>query len=266
MPASKRKFLNRDSLRQLVTLVAIASTFAINLWSNLSPIGGQNIGELSNSLFGDVLIIPANYAFIIWGLIYVGLFIFAAYQRRPAQSQNPRFRQGGYWLVAACVAQNIWVALFLLRQFVASVVAMVAILVCLAIYYLCLNVGTKQISRQERWRAQAPISIYLGWISVATIVNVAIALFSIQWGGWGLSDLAWTVIMMGIAALLGIWLLLERADTAFALVLVWALVAIAIKHLTQPLIAGVGFSLGAVLLLFSVWRLARRQGLPTRSG
>lgn len=149
MPSSSSKPLNRDRVRQIVTLLAIASTFLINLWSNLFPIGGQNIGELSNSLFEDVLIIPANYAFIIWGLIYVALFIFAAYQRRPAQSQNPRFRQGGYWLVAACVAQNVWVFLFLYRQFVASVIAMVAILACLAIYYLYLNVGTKQISAKS---------------------------------------------------------------------------------------------------------------------
>ncbi|MGB3493089.1 MAG: hypothetical protein WBA57_10200 [Elainellaceae cyanobacterium] len=261
MPFLSKRTLNRDKVRQLVTFVAIASTFLINLWSNLFPIGGENIGELSNSLFGEVLIIPANYAFIIWGLIYVALFMFAAYQRRPAQSQNPRFRQGGYWLVAACVAQNVWVGLFLFRQFAASVIAMAAILVCLAVYYLCLNVGTPQISRQERWRAQIPISIYMGWISVATIVNVAIALYHAQWSRWGLSDMGWTIILMGIAALLGIWLLLERSDTAFTLVLVWAFVAIALDKLSQPLIAGVGFSLSTVLLIFSIWRFSKKQSL-----
>lgn len=261
MPSLSSRPLNRDRVRQLVTLVAIASTFLINLWSNLFPIGGQNIGELSNSLFDDVLIIPANYAFIIWGLIYVALFIFAAYQRRPAQSQNPRFRQGGYWLVAACVAQNLWVGLFLFRQFVLSVVAMAAILVCLAIYYLALDVGTPHISRQERWRAQLPISIYMGWISVATIVNVAIALYSIEWNRWGLSPMGWTIIMMGVAALIGIWLLLERSDTAFVLVLVWAFVAIALEQLGNPLIAGGGFSLAAVLLMFSFWRFNQKQSL-----
>lgn len=101
----------------------------------------------------------------------------------------------------------------------------------------------------------------MGWISVATIVNVAIALYSIDWNRWGLSEMGWTIIMMGIAALIGIWLLLERADTAFALVLVWAFVAIAIKHLSQPLIAGAGFSLGAILLIFSFWRFSKKQSL-----
>jgi len=264
MPSLSSRPLNRDRVRQLVTLVAIISTFVINVWSNLFPIGGQNIGELSNILFEDVLIIPANYAFIIWGLIYVALFIFAAYQRRPAQSQNPRLRQGGYWLVGACIAQNLWVGLFLFRLFAVSVLAMAAILVCLAIYYLSLDVGTKHnISRQEKWRAHLPISIYMGWISVATIVNVAIALRSISWNGWGLSDMGWTIIMMGIAALIGIWLLLERSDTAFVLVLVWAFVAIALEQMGNPLIAGVGFSLAAVLLLFSFWRFNQKQSLSS---
>ncbi len=254
---------SQDYLRQRITLLAIASTFLFNLWSNFAPINGQSIGELSNILFQEVLIVPANYAFIIWGLIYVGLLIFAVFQLRSAQANNPRFRAGGYWLVAACVAQNIWVILFLLRQFVFSVVAMAAILISLAIYYRCLRVGSGDIPKKEVWRAHIPISIYMGWISVATIVNVAIALYSIGWMGGILSPVVWTVIMVAIAALIGIWLLLQRGDVAFPLVLVWAFVAIAIQHLDKPLIASVAISLGVVLLLFSLWQMSQQTRINT---
>lgn len=237
-------------------MLAIVSTFIINFWSNLFPINGQNIGELSNTLFQDVLIIPANYAFIIWGVIYIGLFFFAAYQLRADQANNPRFQRGSYWLVGACVAQNIWVVLFLLRYFVGSVVAMVAILISLAIYYRNLEIGS-EVPKKEFWRAQVPISIYMGWISVATIVNVAIALYSLNWAAWGLSPALWTVLMMGVAALIGIWILLQRSDKAYPLVLVWALVAIALKHLEKPLIAAVAFSLSIVLAIFTIWQSSK---------
>ena len=254
---------SRDYLRQLITLVAIASTFIINLWSNLFPINGENIGELSNTLFQEVLIIPANYAFIIWGLIYVELFIFAAYQMRSAQAANPRLRQGSYWLVGACVAQNLWVLLFLLRQFALSVVVMAAILISLAIYYRGLSVGTANVPKKEVWRAHVPISIYLGWISVATVVNVAIAFYSINWSGFGISPQAWTIIMMGVVALIGIWILIQHADVAYPLVFVWAFVAIAIKQIDQPFIAGVALSLSAVLSLFVLWHLTHHKRMNT---
>ena len=254
---------SQDYLRQLITFVAIVSTFIINLWSNLYPINGDNIGELSNALFQEVLIIPANYAFIIWGLIYVELFIFAVYQGRSAQANNPRLRQGSYWLVGACVAQNIWVLLFLLRQFSLSVVAMVAILISLAMYYRSLSVSTVNVPKKEVWRAHIPISIYLGWISVATLVNVAIALYSVNWSGFGISPQFWTIIMMGIAALIGIWILIQRTDVAYPLVFVWAFVAIAIKQIDQPFIAGVALSLSAILSLFLLWHQTHQKGMNT---
>ncbi|MEM7772206.1 MAG: tryptophan-rich sensory protein [Cyanobacteria bacterium P01_E01_bin.6] len=250
---------SQDYARQLITIVAIASTFLFNIWSNLFPINGENIGSLSNSLFQDVLIIPANYAFIIWGLIYVELLIFATYQLRTTQSNNPRLRQAGYWLVAACVTQNIWVVLFLLRQFSLSVVAMAAILISLAIYYCNLDVGAADVPKKEVWRVHLPVSIYLGWISVASIVNVAIALYRMSWKGWGLSPEAWTIVMMAIATFIGIWILIQRADVVYPLVLVWAFVAIAIKHAEKPLIAGVALSLGTVLALFSGWQIIQHK-------
>jgi len=255
---------SKDFLRQLITLLAIISTFLFNLWSNLFPINGQNIGSLSNSLFQNVLIIPENYAFIIWGLIYVELLIFGIYQLRLTQSNNPRLQRAGYWLVAACVAQNIWVVVFLLRRFSLSVIAMAAILICLAIYYYSLRVGAADIPKKEIWRAHIPISIYLGWISVASVVNVAIALYNQDWTGWGLPPVAWTIVMMMVAAFISIWILVQRGDIAYPLVIVWALVAIAVKQISKPLLAGPALSLAIILALFVLWQITQQKRIPTQ--
>lgn len=85
--------LNSDILRQFTNLVAIVAAFGTNVYANIAPIKGLNIGEISNTLFKDVLITPANYAFAIWGVIYLGLFGFAIYQVLPNQKQNPHLHR-----------------------------------------------------------------------------------------------------------------------------------------------------------------------------
>lgn len=175
--------LDRDFLRQLLTLVAILTAFVVNVISNIFPLNGLSIGEISNTLFKNVLIIPANYAFAIWGLIYLGLFAFAVYQFLPNQKQDQDLRNIGYLLVVASLAQSIWVYLFLGRLFLLSAVAMLGILLPLIFAYVQLDIGKHPVSRIKKWCVHFPISIYLGWISVAKIVNVACALYAQNWDG-----------------------------------------------------------------------------------
>jgi hypothetical protein len=226
-----------DLLRSVSTLAAIVGTIAVNAWTNVDPIGEQNIGEIANTVFADVLIIPASYAFAIWGVIYLGLLSFGIWQLLPAQRANPTIRKVDYWVIFSSIAQAIWVFLFLLREFWWSVVAMLAILLPLIGIYRLLGVGLRRVSRQEKWFAQIPFSIYLGWISVATIVNVASALFYNNWDGWGLAPEIWTVLVMSVATAIGAILNLQRRDLAYPLVIVWALVAVAIRQFDGAIVS-----------------------------
>jgi len=219
-----------------LTLAAIIGTFAVNIWSNLSPPGGQTIGEISNTRFAEVQITPANYAFAIWGVIYIGLLAFGYYQLLPAQRADMRLRQARPWLILACLAQAVWVFCFLAGQFWLSVLAMLTILVPLILVYRHLEIG-RPMSRNERWWMQIPLSIYLGWISVATMVNIALALYSQGWNGWGISPQNWTVFLIWVAAALGVFVSLQGQDKAFPLVISWALMAIAVRHFGNPALA-----------------------------
>lgn len=242
--------------RQIATLVAIVGTLVTNLLSNFFPIGGMNIGEIANTLLDEVLIIPANYAFAIWGLIYLGLIAFGIYQLAPQRRQDAVLRQVDWLLIVACVMQIFWVLLFQLKLFGWSVLLMAGILIPLALIRLRLHQGREYVSRQERWFVFTPMSVYLGWISVASIVNVAAALYSAGWTGGGLSDQIWTVLMMGIAVAIAVILLFHLGDLAFPLVIVWALVAIAIRHGQIPLIWQTALALAIALLVVDAiaWR------------
>lgn len=258
-------------LRPLLTLAAVLGAIAINGYSNRYPPGGMNVGEMSNTLFADVLLTPANQAFIIWALIYIGLIAFSIYQLLPAQWRNPKLNPHSYFLVLASLAQCLWVYLFLDQQFILALVAMVEILLLLLAFYLRINrrrwsdrLGAdgspreRPIPRAERWLIHRPISLYLGWISIATVLNVALTLFSQGWGGWGLPPLLWTVVMMGVAAELGLLMLLRRQDGTFALVVIWALVWIAIGNLASPVIAIAGFGLATALGLMLFAKFASK--------
>ncbi len=248
MTSSSNAF-NSHRLRQWLTLVSIIAAFVVNVASNFTPINGLTIGEIANTLFSEVQIIPANYAFAIWGLIYLGLFSFAFYQFQSSQQQNPRLQKIGYSLVCASLAQIVWVIVFLNRLFGLSLIAMVIILLALIQAYLKLNRDSITISQKERWFVDIPISIYLGWISVATIVNVALVLYNSGWSGWGISEPLWTVILIAIVGIIGTILRFQYHETAFLLVSIWALIAISIRQGNQPLIVWTALLISLILSL-----------------
>ena len=239
-------------IRQIVTLLAVLTAFGMNIWANIDPPNGLTIGAISQQIFKDVLITPASYAFAIWGLIYLGLITLAVYQALPTQRANPMMRKVGYKLAIASLAQIIWVICFLYRQYTASFVAMLCILLPLISAYWSLPFKAR-VSRWPKWLIRTPISIYLAWISVATIVNGAIVLTSWQWSGWGISAVWWTVIMLLLAGLLTHFVTIPRLDFAYAGVFVWASIAIAVKNSDTILISGtaIGLSVALVVLLLS---------------
>ncbi|TAF07302.1 MAG: tryptophan-rich sensory protein [Nostocales cyanobacterium] len=249
---------NRDFFRQLATLAAIVGAFVVNVLSNIFPLNGLSIGAISNTLFKNVLIIPANYAFAIWGLIYLGLFALAVYQFLPSQKEDEDLRKTGYLLVVAAVAQCIWVYLFLFRLFAFSIVAMLGILLPLIIIYQRLEIGKKRVSKNKKFCLHAPISIYLSWISVATIVNVACALYFGGWNGWGIANEVWTVIMLLAAAVIATVMIINYRDIAYTGVTVWALIAIAFQHWDIFLIRNVALGLIIILMMIVVIKSWRR--------
>jgi hypothetical protein len=252
--------INADQLRQFAVLIAIVGAILINTLSNLFPLKGSNVGEMANTLFTGVHIIPANYAFAIWGLIYLGLLALGFYQLRPAERYNVKLQQNGWLLVMASIAQICWIYLFQARLFTLSTVAMLAILLPLMAMYQRLGIPNPDSTRQERWLLEYPISLYTGWIAVATVVNVALNLYSLDWNNWGISGVTWTIIMMVICAVIALVVALRRQDIVLPLVFVWGLVAIAVKQYNSiPWITLTGMGLALIVAGVVVYQQALHQ-------
>lgn len=216
-------------------IVAVIATIALNGLANALPLNGQTTGAISDRF--QVYFVPAGYVFSIWGLIYLALIAFAIYQALPAQGENARLRRVGSLFVVSCLANVAWLFLWHYEQFALTVAAMLVLLASLIAIYLRLEIGRGRVPWAERALARFPFSLYLGWITVATIANVTSWLDYMQWSGWGIGPQAWTVIMLlaacGIAALMS----LLRRDIVYLLVLIWAFVGIARKHAATPVVA-----------------------------
>ena len=227
--------MNRDIVRQLSVILAVAATIAVNGLANALPLNGQTTGEISDKF--QVFFVPAGYVFSIWGLIYVGMILYAVYQATPAQRENPRLRRIGYLFVLSCLANVVWLFLWHYEYFLLTVVAMVSLLTLLIVIYIRLGIGQVKVPAAERWLVHLLFSVYLGWISVATIANITSVLDYLNWNQWGLSAESWTVIMLLVAVILAWAMSLIRGDVVYCLVLIWAFIGIAVKNSDTPSIA-----------------------------
>jgi len=251
--------MNKDVVRQWANVIAYVATLVVNFLANALPLNDLPTDVISARF--EVFFVPAGYAFSIWGLIYLGLGAFTVYQALPAQRENPALRKIGYWYVISSAANIAWLFLWHYEQFPWTLLAMVTILISLIVIYQRLGTGRTSVSGMERWLVRIPFSVYMGWISVATIANVTDVLDYVGWSGWGIQPQVWAVIMLVIGTGLALVMSLLRGDSAYILVFAWAFAAIAVKQTAAPLVANTAWVTAAVALILAIIGpfLARRR-------
>jgi translocator protein len=247
--------MDKDNLRQWVNMIAIVLTILFNVLANALPFNNTPTGVISDSF--PVLFTPAGYVFSIWGVIYIGLIAFGIYQALPSQKTNPRLRAVSYLFALSCLANVLWLFAwhygFRTNWFWLTEVFMLALLVLLILTYLRLGTGTTQVSRGETWALRVPISIYLGWISVATIANTIITLYSLGWKAEPIAPYM-TILLLFVGAVVGVIIALRHQDIAFLLVLVWAYIGVGVpNNIADTVIVSItAYFLAAVLFILAV--------------
>lgn len=222
----------------------------VNVLSITLPINGLSTGEISDRY--QTYITPAGYAFSIWSLIYLLVAGFVIYQFRSYTATRDSVRAISYWFVLSCIFNMSWLLLWHYLYIELSLAAMVLMLISLIVIYR----KTRQISNPtsgEKWLMKLPFSIYLGWISVATIVNVSVVLEKNHWDGFGLSDISWAVIMLCVGVLIACIVSYPNRDSIYPLVFVWSYIAIAIEHKETSNVYITGLITAGLLLLYSIW-------------
>ncbi len=225
----------KDLLRQISVILTILATLVVNILANALPLNGLNTGQISDRF--QVYFVPAGYVFSIWGLIYLGLIVFAVFQALPSQRENPRLRATGWWISLGGLANIAWIFLWHYEQFSLTLIAMLVLLATLIVTYLRLGIGRAPASAAERWAVRLLFSIYLGWITVATVANVTSLLDYLNWDGFGVAPEIWMGIVLAAVLAIAVLVNFTRRDVAYALVILWALAGISVKHAAVTLVA-----------------------------
>jgi len=241
---------------QIINIIAIITTIAMNALANIIPFNGVNTGQVADVFFSYFT--PAGYVFSIWSVIYTLQIVFIIYQARSSQLNEEYLGKIGYlylisaffnitWLIAFHYAVDNTLLLLLTEPL------MLGILVTLLYTYVKLEIGVTEVSLSQKLAVHLPVSVYVGWISVATIANTASVLnefFTIPLDTQHL----WTALVLVVALLLAIIMLVMRKDIAYSLVVVWAAVGIYVKWTTVAVIPLIFWTalIVAIVVVFAI--------------
>ena len=230
--------------------VALVITLVVNSLADLLPMNGQTPSQIAARF--QVYFVPADFTFGIWGIIYLALISFVVYPLVARRETKPVVGRIGWLFVLSCIGNTSWVIAWQYNYFTFSLVFMLIMVASIAALYLRLDVNRRPVSARERWIVHTPISLYLGWLTVAAISNLSCVLYYRDWSGWGLSDASWMLIVLAMTAMLSFVVAWLRRDRVFLAVIVWALIGIAVKHSGAELIAGATAATAALVALLAI--------------
>jgi hypothetical protein len=247
--------------------IALIITVVISYLSNTGVFNGNTMKTISDKYHNYFT--PAGYAFSIWGVIYLGLFGFVFYTGRSLfkksdsnTSENNVVIKIGWWFVLSCIANSLWVVFWLYDFIGISVILMVLLLFSLLKIIINTRMELDFHPLKKYIFIFWPFAIYSGWITVALIADIAAWLTKINWNGWGISSISWTIIMIVLAAVINLLMIFKRNLREYALVSIWALIAIAVSNQNDvPRILYVCYTAAAIILAgIVIHSLKNRKG------
>ncbi|NHJ25498.1 MAG: hypothetical protein EAX89_13025 [Candidatus Lokiarchaeota archaeon] len=251
-------------LLQWLNLITFIAVVIINYLAISLPLGYGSTQQLSDDI--PNLFVPAGLTFSIWGIIYILLGIFSVYQLRDIfkseKIEMPYLGKISYIFIISNVANFSWILLWHYKLVLLSLVAMLIILISLILIYIRLDIGKNGVSRTEKIAVHAPFSVYLGWITVATIANVTAVLVVSGVESFGLLPELLTVLVLVVAVIITYLMLFLRKDWVYSLVIVWAVLGIYLKqsglNTTVSITALVAVIVVAIGIVYTGLKLLRK--------
>ncbi len=250
----------RSDIRAYINIGALVVVLLMNYLSNALPLNGLTQADLSELY--PILLTPATYVFSIWGLIYLGLIAFIVYQALPVYRESPVVKAVGILFAVNSLFNVLWLFFWHYQRVGWSMIMMLLILASLIAIYLRIGAVTAEKTLYDRLLVKYPFSLYLGWITAATLVNFNVLLYDIGWLGLGTGAAFFTMVMIVIAAMIALAVFYLRQDYIYAAVFIWALIGIGVRHAGDRIFITMVAWLAAAAILFMLgWITARKDGI-----
>lgn len=209
----------------LLNLLGFGLVLTMNALANILPINGYNTGQVS--AFYPNYFVPAGFTFGIWGIIYLLLMgyvicsLLSPLASFPDNARKLVVKTTPYFLIT-CVLNASWIIAWHYLYLGLSLAIMLAFLFTLIKLFLAIADAKSELKPFYRFWIYHPFIVYLGWISVATIANFTALFVGIGWLGEPLAPTTWSVLLIGIAWILGILIVGIKKEPAYGFVLAWA--------------------------------------------
>lgn len=196
----------------------------------------------------NILIMPAPYAFLIWFLIYLSLLIWIV--KPYSFTEEITVKKIGYWLAVTLLFSST--ALMVGEPF--SILFIVASLIVLIYIYKILP----ESSNKDSFLFRLPLSLYMSWMCIATIIDTAVVLKSLGITSiFGIPEGTITIVILIIGSLIGSILGAVTKDYLIPAVFLWGYVAIAL-HNRQIENIEITCMFGIAMLGFCLFSLLRQ--------
>lgn len=218
----------------ILNFVSLAFQLIISYLVQSKIISSQDVGQVS--LKYDTVFAPAGITFAIWGLIYIALIAFCIFHLYKAFSKpnscqtNQDTLNIGWLFIINGFSTGLWLIAWVNEELFLSVILILVQLLTLIMISVAANISDTHHSLPIRVFTHFPLSIYWGWICIASIANISVWLKSAGWDAMGLSETSWVIILIGIAIFISLFIILFKGNIAFGLVFLWALYGIVIKR------------------------------------
>lgn len=255
----------------ILNAVSLFIHLGFSLLAQLKVFSTKNVGEISDQYRS--LFTPSSNTFLIWGLIYLSLIAFCtyhlikAYKTDKSHPANRDLQKTGTLFIINNLFTAAWLIVWVNDEIFICVLLILVQLVTLIMMHLRLNIHDASRSFASKAFTQFPLSIYLAWITIATIANISTWLTSVGWSGWGISRINWTITMIAIATFLTVSVINRKKNVFFGIVVLWAFYGIMTKRTAEnpveyePIIVVTYGAMGIVTLssLFGLIRNLRRR-------
>ncbi len=232
-------------------LLALIAMLIVNALSSALPLNGVTPKEVSDRY--PNLFVPAPLTFAIWGLIYILVIGYTFYQfglfRKRGEAVNEKLlTRTGIVFIVSCILNLSWVMAWHYGLLNLSFLILALFLITMIDMRLIIH-AQEPLTTKEKLLVRLPFSVYFGWITVATIAGATALLVGNGFGGLGISEPVWTMIILLVGAAIGIVTALKFRDVAYLAVLVWAYSNILVNHLSPTAFAGKYVGVIAMLIL-----------------
>ena len=250
--------------RRLVVLAA--TVFSIVVAQVQMLLGwGQTAAEFAAD--SDATLKASPWAFAIWGVIYLGLLVYAVRQALPRTGESILIHRLGWPSALALLGIGWWIVAAALDAEVATIVLIFGSLLALLIPLLGNAGHVRALSRgdRDRWTTVWPLALLAGWLTIAAPLNLITVATGNGWLPAILSPTAWAMLAITLVAGTALAVTRQLRSLAYALPIAWGLVGVFTAE--QPrnaalgsfaLAAAVAVGVGALLLTFR--RRVERRG------